>query len=101
MVFLNVLHNVVRPLRYVNNCQLVQLNVTRQYARWTSRRPVAIVNEDELFESEDTTVEKPLHAKTFPRRQRKKKSVKKPTEITTPEEKYTFTNLKENDKIVS
>ncbi|XP_029039164.2 rRNA methyltransferase 3, mitochondrial [Osmia bicornis bicornis] len=99
MVFLNVLHNIVRPLRYANTCQTIHLNVTRQYARWISRRPVAIANEDELFESEDTTQEKPLRPKTFPRKQRKKKPVKKPTEIT--EEKYKFTNLKESDKIVS
>lgn len=102
MVFLNVVRNTIR-LYHVNTCQLISLNITRPYSRWTSRRPLAIVNEDEIYETEDTTAEKPVRVRRR-RQNRKKSSVKteqSSKESSETKQKNLFTKLKENEKTLT
>ncbi|XP_017760540.1 PREDICTED: rRNA methyltransferase 3, mitochondrial [Eufriesea mexicana] len=68
MVFFNVIHNTIRPLRYIKTLPTVNLTITRTYARWVSRKPVAIVNEDKLYDYEDTNKPQIPQQKTFPRK---------------------------------
>ncbi|XP_017788009.1 PREDICTED: rRNA methyltransferase 3, mitochondrial [Habropoda laboriosa] len=101
MVFLGIVYNTIRPLRSV---KIVNLNITRTYTRWVSRRPVAILNEDELYDCEDTTEENIQQRKIPSRSVRKKKKTPIKTEEAAPPElvkKNVFTNLKENDKIIT
>ncbi|XP_017875489.1 rRNA methyltransferase 3, mitochondrial [Ceratina calcarata] len=106
MVFGNILHNV-RPLvkTYQANPN-IKFTLIRTYAKWVSRRPVKILNEDELFECEDTTVEKEVpREKIVSSRRRGRKSrqakQKEPEETENAMKKRQFTKLKENDKIVT
>ncbi|XP_003707127.2 rRNA methyltransferase 3, mitochondrial [Megachile rotundata] len=105
MVFLNVVRNAIRPLYHVNTCQLVNVNITRQYCRWTSRRPIAIVNEDELYETEDTATEKPIRMRRRRHRRRKSSDKTQESSVKTEEPSETkqtnmFTKLRENEKII-
>ncbi|CAK9817200.1 rRNA methyltransferase 3, mitochondrial [Anthophora quadrimaculata] len=105
MVFLSILRNTVRPLRSTETFKTVDINISRTYARWVSRRPVAILNEDELYECSDTTAKKtiPKTTKISSRRIRKKKPpVETKTTVQAEQIKRNiFTNLRENDKIVT
>lgn len=74
------------------------------YARWASRRPVAILNEDEVFGDDDTqtNITKPPKKRAKARKE-KLKAEKKPEEK--EEEKPVkrqplYTALKENDKLI-
>ncbi|CAK9833468.1 rRNA methyltransferase 3, mitochondrial [Anthophora retusa] len=105
MVFLSILRNTVRPLRSAETFKTVDINISRTYARWVSRRPVAVLNEDELYECSDTTTKEtiPETTKISSRRIRKKKPpVETKTTVQAEQtKKNVFTNLKENDKIVT
>lgn len=107
MILVNILRNV-RPLvrTYQANAN-VNSTLIRAYARWVSRRPVKILNEDELYECEDTTEVKQISTEkkvSLRRRARKPKQEvkeKKPEETENAAKKNKFTKLKENDKIVT
>lgn len=105
MVFLSILRNTVRPLRSAETFKTVDINISRTYARWVNRRPVAVLNEDELYECSDTTTQKtiPETTKISSRRIRKKKPpVETKTTVQAEQiKKNVFTNLKENDKIIT
>ncbi|CAK9801304.1 rRNA methyltransferase 3, mitochondrial [Anthophora plagiata] len=105
MVFLSILRNIVRPLRSAETFKTVDINISRTYARWVSRRPVAVLNEDELYECSDTTTEKtiPETRKISSRRIRKKKPPVETKKTVQAEliKRNIFTDLKENDKIVT
>lgn len=92
MVFLKIVHNTLQPLRRLTNFQTVSLkvNATRTYVRWVSRRPAAIVNEDELYETEDTTMGKFSHEKESSPRAPRKTSPRKPRETSPRKLKETF-----------
>ena len=82
MVFLKIVHSTLQPLRRLTNLQTVsfKVNATRTYVRWVSRRPAAIVNEDELYETDDTTIGKfSRKIESSPRRPRET-SPRKPRE---------------------
>ncbi|CAL7933470.1 unnamed protein product [Xylocopa violacea] len=104
MVLLNTLRGTVRLLRNVNTSQTVNLNITKTFAKWVSRRPARIVNEDELYECEDTTqIQIPQRTRISKRRVRKAKPPKE-TEIgatTCTENKKEFITLQENDRIIT
>lgn len=103
MVFLNIVRNTIQPIRYAKQLKTVNLCIIRMYARWVSRRPIAIVNEDELFESEDTTQPQIRRERISARKSSKKKSIqeKKSGKTENAVKKNLFTKLKENEKIVS
>ena len=128
MVFLKIVQNTLQPLRRLTNFQTVSLkvNATRTYVRWVSRRPAAIVNEDELYETEDTTMGAFGHKKesssrrpretssrkrreasprkpkeTFPRKPKEKKSSANIPPKTGETKTSRFTVLEHNDKIVT
>ncbi|XP_076763601.1 rRNA methyltransferase 3, mitochondrial [Xylocopa sonorina] len=105
MVLLNTLRGTVRLLRNVNTSQTVNLNITQTFAKWVSRRPVRIVNEDELYECEDTTrAQIPQRTRISKRRVRNAKPTKE-TEIestkTNTTNKKEFATLQENDRIIT
>lgn len=104
MLFLNIMYNNIQSFRYVKTFNILNLNITRTYTRWVSRRPIAIINEDELYECNDTT--KPEISRQRRVSTRKSKRTKfsqetknKETEITAKKNK--FMKLKENDKIIT
>ncbi|XP_076625820.1 rRNA methyltransferase 3, mitochondrial isoform X1 [Colletes latitarsis] len=114
MIFINIVQSTLRPLRSLRNLQTIntQSNVTRTYAKWMSRRPAKIVNEDELFEPQDTTevstTEKFVQNRAISnrksnRRKRTEKTPVKSTEISTTKEtkSSSLTVLKLNEKVVS
>lgn len=103
MVFLNIARNTIQPIRYAKQLNTVNLCIIRTYARWVSRRPIAIVNEDELFESEDTTQPQIRRERISARKSSKKKPTqeKKSEKTENAAKKNLFTKLKENEKIVS
>ncbi|XP_003493913.1 rRNA methyltransferase 3, mitochondrial [Bombus impatiens] len=103
MVFLNIVRNTIQPIRYAKQLKTVNLCIIRTYARWVSRRPIAIVNEDELFESEDTTQPQIRRERISARKSSKKKPTqeKKSEKTENAAKKNLFTKLKENEKIVS
>ncbi|XP_033186659.1 rRNA methyltransferase 3, mitochondrial [Bombus vancouverensis nearcticus] len=103
MVFLNIARNTIQPIRYAKQLKTVNLCIIRTYARWNSRRPIAIVNEDELFESEDTTQPQIRRERISARKSSKKKPTqeKKSEKTENAAKKNLFTKLKENEKIVS
>ncbi|XP_050489669.1 rRNA methyltransferase 3, mitochondrial [Bombus huntii] len=103
MVFLNIARNTIQPIRYAKQLKTVNLCIIRTYARWVSRRPIAIVNEDELFESEDTTQPQIRRERISARKSSKKKPTqeKKSEKTENAAKKNLFTKLKENEKIVS
>lgn len=104
MLFLNIMYNNIQSFRYMKTFNILNLNITRTYTRWVSRRPIAIINEDELYECNDTT--KPEISRQRRVSTRKSKRTKfsqetknKETEITAKKNK--FMKLKENDKIIT
>ncbi|XP_043598193.1 rRNA methyltransferase 3, mitochondrial [Bombus pyrosoma] len=103
MVFLNIVRNTIQPIRYAKQLKTVNLCIIRTYARWVNRRPIAIVNEDELFESEDTTQPQIRRERISARKSSKKKPIqeKKSEKTENTVKKKLFTKLKENEKIVS
>ncbi|KZC05692.1 PREDICTED: rRNA methyltransferase 3, mitochondrial [Dufourea novaeangliae] len=118
MVFLNIVHTTFRPLRQLTKLPTInaKLDATRTYVRWASRRPVAIVNEDELYEASDTTRETFAESKKFSsRKSRGRNSTEKTAktaktakttkatndvESLATEKKKAFTVLQDNDKII-
>lgn len=103
MIFLNIVRNAVQPTRHARAVNTVDSCVTRTYARWVSRKPIAIVNEDELFDCEDIT-RSPVcrERRTSARKSKNKKTQEKKTEETeNTRKKNLFMKLKETDKIVS
>ncbi|XP_068984085.1 rRNA methyltransferase 3, mitochondrial [Bombus flavifrons] len=103
MIFLNIVRNTIQPIRYAKQLKTVNLCIIRTYVRWVSRRPIAIVNEDELFESEDTTQPQICRKRISARKSSKKKPIQEKKSEKTENEvkKNLFTKLKENEKIVS
>lgn len=77
MVLLNIVHYAIRPLQRARTFQTINLSAIRTYARWTSRRPVAIVNEDKLYETDDTTQSFVPREKKAPSRKRKNAKLSK------------------------
>ena len=77
MVFLNIVRNTIQPIRYAKQLKTVNLCIIRTYVRWVSRRPIAIVNEDELFESEDTTQPRIRQERISARKSSKKKPIQR------------------------
>ena len=103
MVFLNIVRNTIQPIRYTKQLKTVNLCIIRTYVRWVSRRPIAIVNEDELFESEDTTQPRIRQERISARKSSKKKPIQEKNSEKTENavKKNLFTKIKENEKIVS
>ncbi|XP_076183252.1 rRNA methyltransferase 3, mitochondrial isoform X2 [Ptiloglossa arizonensis] len=104
MIFSNIVHRTFYPLQCLRNLQTIdiKLNVTRTYTRWSSRKPVAIVNEDELFDTEDTTKEKIIQSnKTFPEKSRKRKPLRASKNTPTTKKISGYMVLEKNDKIAS
>lgn len=98
------MHRTFYPLQCLRNLQTIdiKLNVTRTYTRWSSRKPVAIVNEDELFDTEDTTKEKIIQSnKTFPEKSRKRKPLRASKNTPTTKKISGYMVLEKNDKIAS
>ena len=77
MVFLNIVRNTIQPIRYAKQLKTVNLCIIRTYARYghVSRRPIAIVNKVELFESEDTTQPQIRRGRISARKSSKKKPI--------------------------
>ena len=102
MIFLNIVRNAVQPTRHARALNAVASCVTRTYARWVNRKPIAIVNEDELFDCEDT-MRPPVRRerRTSARKSKKKRQEEKTEETENARKKNLFMKLKENDKIVS
>ena len=103
MIFLNIVRNAVRPTRHAKALNAINSCVTRTYARWVGRKPIAIVNEDELFDCEDTTRSPVRREKRTSTRKSKKKKPEeeKKEETENARKKNLFMKLKENEKIVS
>lgn len=105
MLFLNIMHNTIQSFRYVKTFNIINLNITRTYTRWVSRKPIAIVNEDELYECNDTTIKSEISRQrrisTRKSKRTKLSHETKSKEIEITERKNKFTKLKENDKIVT
>ncbi|XP_076240453.1 rRNA methyltransferase 3, mitochondrial [Calliopsis andreniformis] len=105
MVLFNSTCKILRPLRHLTILQTnnTKLDITRTYARFVSRRPVAIVNEDELYETEDTTIAKVPQIRANTSRRSKKKELPKESaeEPQIEEKKSRFTVLKHDDKLVN
>ncbi|XP_031845881.1 rRNA methyltransferase 3, mitochondrial [Nomia melanderi] len=80
----------------------VLLNPTRTYVRWMNRRPVAIVNEEELYDTEDTTKEKFIEKREAPSKKPiRKEQSKKATDTSASEKKKPFTVFEHNDKTIT
>ena len=94
MVFFKIVRNTLQPLGCLTNFQTVasKVNATRTYVRWVSRRPAAIVNEDELYETEDTTTTGGIfgHKKESSPRRPKESSPRRPKESSPRKPKETF-----------
>lgn len=104
MLFLNIMYNNIQSFRYVKTFNILNSNITRTYARWVSRKPIAIVNEDELYECDDTTKSEISRQRRVSIRKSKKTKLSQETknkeiEITVKNNK--FMKLKENDKIIT
>ncbi|XP_076292562.1 rRNA methyltransferase 3, mitochondrial [Lasioglossum baleicum] len=105
MVFLNVVYSAFRPLgrsstKLESIGKTLNLTLTQTRTAWTSRRPVAIVNEDELFDNEDTTRELPLRRRP-PRAKSTRKKSEEQTEETPPEKNKRFTVFEHNDSTIT
>ncbi|XP_076679866.1 rRNA methyltransferase 3, mitochondrial isoform X2 [Andrena cerasifolii] len=94
MVFFKIMLNTLQPLGRLTNFQTVGLkvNATRTYVRWVSRRPAAIVNEDELYETDDTTTMGGMfgHKKESSPRRPKETSPRRPKESSPRKPRETF-----------
>ncbi|PBC29340.1 RNA methyltransferase protein [Apis cerana cerana] len=98
------MYNNIQSFRYVKTFNILNSNITRTYARWVSRKPIAIVNEDELYECDDTTKSEISRQRRVSIRKSKKTKLSQETknkeiEITVKNNK--FMKLKENDKIIT
>ncbi|XP_033336618.2 rRNA methyltransferase 3, mitochondrial [Megalopta genalis] len=102
MVLFNVMHGTLRSLgrstKYesIKTTANVTLNLTRTRMKWASRTPVAIVNEDELYDNEDTTKKSYTASKRI-----KSTSIKKRGEISTVENKKRVTVFEYNDPTIT
>ncbi|XP_043801096.1 rRNA methyltransferase 3, mitochondrial [Apis laboriosa] len=103
MLFLNIMYNNIQSFRYVKTFNILNLNITRTYARWVSRKPIAIINEDELYECNTTKSEISRQRRVSTRKSKRIKlsqeTKNKEIEITVKKNK--FMKLKENDKIIT
>ncbi|EFN79022.1 rRNA methyltransferase 3, mitochondrial [Harpegnathos saltator] len=108
----NIVHLSIRSIHSAKFLRIDNLTSTTRckYSRWVSRRPVAIINEDELFDKDDkddtqTKISKPVKKYISKARKEKlkKKEKKKPEEV--KEEVVTngpiYKPLDENDKFIS
>lgn len=103
MLFLNIMYNNIQSFRYVKTFNILNLNITRTYARWVSRKPIAIINEDELYECNTTKSEISRQRRVSTRKSKRTKLSQetKNEEIEITVKKNKFMKLKENDKIVT
>ncbi|XP_053986896.1 rRNA methyltransferase 3, mitochondrial [Hylaeus volcanicus] len=114
MIFFNNVHSTLRSLSRLRNLQTISINldVPRTYSRWSSRTPTRIVNEDELFDVEDTTVETVNYERKPRRRRSLNEASKKPSVSQKPsasprsktkenEKKSPFIVLEDGDRIIS
>lgn len=105
MVFLNVVYSVFRPLgrspmKLESIGRTLNLTLTQTRTAWTSRRPVRIVNEDELYDNDDTTKGKPFRRK--PSREKLTQNVsEEQTEETPPEKNKRFIIFEHNDSTIT
>lgn len=110
-----MLPNIIKlSFRAIRNTELLRTTDLRStmkcnYARWVSRRPSAILNEHELYDSEDTTTMKEVHKKAAKRAREerleiKKKAKREAKEKEKNEETVTkeplYKALKEDDRLI-
>ncbi|XP_076661941.1 rRNA methyltransferase 3, mitochondrial [Halictus rubicundus] len=111
MVFLNVVYSAFRPLGR-NSTKLesikrtidvtLNLTLTRTRTGWVTRRPVAIINEDELFDIEDTTKDIPIaRRKTSRAKSTRKKSSEQSEETSAVKKDKRFTVFEHNDPTIT
>lgn len=107
----NIVQLSLKPIRSAGILKTVNLEPIikcRYSTKWSGRRPVAIVNEDELFDDTKTTATN-THEMTYKtRRQRsrvqERKKERKNQEVVTKKvvrgSTYAYTALQENDKSI-
>lgn len=105
-MLLSIVQLSLRSIRWAKFLKPVDLRSTVKcgYGKWMSRRPTAIVNEYELYNTDDTTKvaeEKPKTRRKRPRSTRKEKGKDKKNEIkesSAKEQKYIA--LDADDKLI-
>lgn len=102
---LNIVQLSLRTIHNIDVLKVFNTKITRcSYARWVSRRPSAIVNENEIFENDDIQASANETRKRIARKRKGQKSGtnnEEKMEVTkSTKEKSIYTSLKEDDRLI-